>query len=64
MKIYINNPKIMNLNLKLYIIQKIDMKTWKKKDFYKDLHEIGITCLTYYHPLEYLITGGKDGKSK
>jgi len=39
------------------------MKTWKKKDYIKNLHDISITCLIYYQPLEYLITGGKDGKS-
>lgn len=39
------------------------MKTWKKKDYYKDLHELSITCFVLYRPLEYLITGGKDGKS-
>ncbi|ORX55460.1 hypothetical protein BCR36DRAFT_410381 [Piromyces finnis] len=45
-------------------LYKIDMKTWEKKECYKNLHEIGITCLTFYQPLEYLITGGKDGKIK
>ncbi|KAG4101855.1 hypothetical protein H8356DRAFT_1272106 [Neocallimastix lanati (nom. inval.)] len=44
-------------------ICKIDMKTWKKKETYKNLHDLHISCFVVYRPLEYLITGGKDGKS-
>ncbi|KAJ3256462.1 hypothetical protein HK103_005460 [Boothiomyces macroporosus] len=41
-----------------------DYHTGERMDNYYDIHELSITCITYYEPNEYLITGAKDGTIK
>ncbi|KAJ3186036.1 WD repeat-containing protein 87 [Gaertneriomyces sp. JEL0708] len=41
-----------------------DYNTGERLDALRDIHEMSVTCLAYYEPSEYLITGGKDGRIK
>ena len=41
-----------------------DQVTGERIDSYYNVHHLPITCVTYYEPSEYLITGGKDGGIK
>jgi WD40 repeat protein len=36
----------------------------KVMDRYYDIHSLSITCITFYEPSQYLITGSKDGTIK
>eukprot|EP00842_Homolaphlyctis_polyrhiza_P000005 jgi/Hompol1/1004/HPOL_004807-RA len=38
-----------------------DYETGDRIDSFYNIHELPITCITFYEPFEYLITGGKDG---
>lgn len=46
-------------NLKVF-----DFKNGHLLDNYYDIHEQTITCIAFYEPCEYLLTGGKDGTIK
>jgi WD40 repeat protein len=41
-----------------------DYVTGHKIDTYDQIHELSITCISFYEPSEYLITGAKDGSIK
>ncbi|RKO91957.1 WD40-repeat-containing domain protein, partial [Blyttiomyces helicus] len=39
-----------------------DMASGERLDALRNIHDMSITCLAYYEPLEYLLTAGKDGR--
>ncbi|KAI8926073.1 WD40-repeat-containing domain protein [Entophlyctis helioformis] len=41
-----------------------DYASGERIDNFYNIHELGITCVTFYEPFEYIITGGKDGSIK
>lgn len=41
-----------------------DFETGAMIDSYNQIHELSITCISFYEPSEYLITGAKDGTIK
>ncbi|KAI8916029.1 WD40-repeat-containing domain protein [Gorgonomyces haynaldii] len=41
-----------------------DFVNGERLDNYYDIHELTITCIAFYEPMEYLITGAKDGTIK
>ncbi|KAJ3029457.1 WD repeat-containing protein 87 [Rhizophlyctis rosea] len=41
-----------------------DFTICERLDSLRDIHDMSITCIAFYEPLEYLITGAKDGKVK
>ncbi len=38
-----------------------DLQTGRNLENYYEMHSTSITCISFYEPLEYLITGSKDG---
>ncbi|KAL5033244.1 hypothetical protein BDV3_000251 [Batrachochytrium dendrobatidis] len=41
-----------------------DYESGDRIDSFHNIHELAITCIVFYEPFEYIITGGKDGSIK